>query len=89
MALLAIGFMVGTNQRKSAQLVNLCNIVNQPGIWVVASGTIKAYGVFVKIGMTIDTAWFCLAEHQGGVTCPAFGIQVLTIKDEAGGFMVE
>ncbi|HAX95227.1 MAG TPA: hypothetical protein DCY35_01690 [Prolixibacteraceae bacterium] len=89
MALLAIGFVMSTNQWESAQLVNLRNIMNQPGIWVVAPVTIESDCIIVQIGMTIDTTGFGIAEHEGYVTCPAISIQVLTVKDEACSFMAE
>ena len=51
MAVLAIGSIVGAQQRKTAKLVDLGDIGHDPGIGRMASFALKPNGLLVHVGM--------------------------------------
>lgn len=67
MAGLAIGCGVRTKECKTNLLVYVGNVVNDPGLGVMAPCTVGAYGLLVHVGVTTEAVLRCLIENQRGV----------------------
>jgi len=69
--------------------MHFSNVFNDPGLWCMASGTIRPNSLVMQIGMAIDTPGFCFRKYQRGVALPAISDLVLPHQREFGSIVIK
>jgi len=89
MALIAIGGVVGSDEREAAALVDLVDVVYDPRFRGVATAAIGTYGLLVHVCMAGRALFFCFIEYERNMALTAVGGLMLTGKGECCFIMVE
>ncbi|MBK9177446.1 MAG: hypothetical protein IPM46_14160 [Flavobacteriales bacterium] len=81
---------VRADERESVLLMQLRDIIHQPGPRCVAPGAVITDGHRMNIGVAGDAIrWHRCIEHQGTMTGPAIHLRMHTHQRERRGIMVE
>ena len=71
---------MGTNQREPALLMELSNIIDDPGPRCMTTATIGTHGLCMYILVTINTGHFGLLEFQGWMALLAISRNMLPFQ---------
>lgn len=88
-AVVTIGYCMGTRKRETGGLVHLHNIGYNPRTGVMALTAILSHGVVVNVGMAGVTVGFGLLKFERGVAQPALGLLMLTGEHKVGGVVIK
>jgi len=83
------GCQMGPQERKPSLPVDVCNIVDDPGVWGVAPSAIISQGLFMHVGMTLVAFCLRLGKYQGGMALSAIYLCMLSQKGHFGCIVVK
>ena len=61
---IAIGSHMRPDKRKTAKLMDLCNILDNPGFWRMAPSAFKSNSLVMNISMARHTVGLCLRKNK-------------------------